>query len=108
MMLSRMPVSLGRGSVRDSATFHFLENEQKWWGNFVYENSPTFFGGLQALILPDFRKTAFFAGPMPHKRWNLCGGISLFQNTPPKMLIPGFRPGLERRPRLRSLPLSGE
>jgi hypothetical protein len=32
-----------------SAAFHFLENEQKWWGNFVYANFPTLFGGLQRL-----------------------------------------------------------
>jgi hypothetical protein len=84
----------------DLATFHFLENEQKWWGNFIYENFPTFFCGFQALIRSDFRGIAFFAGSMPDKRWNLGGEISLFQNTPPKMLIPGFRPGSGRRARL--------
>jgi hypothetical protein len=90
-----------RGGAQGFAGFHFLGNEQKWWGNFVYENSPTLFCGLAALIRPDFRKIAFFAGSMPHKRWNLGGVISSFQNTPPKMLIPGFRPGSERRPRDR-------
>jgi hypothetical protein len=71
-------------------SFHFLENEQKWWGNFVYVNFPTFFDGLQALIRADFWEIAFFAGSMPDKRWNLCGVISLFQNTPPVLLISVF------------------
>jgi hypothetical protein len=105
------------------------KNEQKWWGNFYISNLPTFFGGFQALIRQDFRKIMFFAGSMPHKRWNLCGEISLFQNTPPEMLIPGFRPGRSgiskseqgfevgfcidsagsgRRLRLCGLPFSGE
>jgi hypothetical protein len=82
----------GAGSGR-LAGFHFLENEQKWWGNFYISNFPTHFAGLQALIRTDFREIAFSVESMPNKRWNLCGVISLFQNTPPEMLIPGFRPG---------------
>jgi hypothetical protein len=56
-----------RVAARGSGPFHFPENEQKRWGNFVYENSPTFFGGFQALIQPDFRRIAFFAVSMPCK-----------------------------------------
>jgi hypothetical protein len=73
-----------RYGARGSASFHILENEQKWWGNFYISNLPTLFCGLAALIRPDFQKIAFFAGSMPHKRWNLGGEISLFQNTPHK------------------------
>ncbi|MGI6204484.1 MAG: hypothetical protein ACOYJH_04310 [Anaerovoracaceae bacterium] len=86
----------------------FRQNEQKWWGNFIYTKLPTFFCGFAALIRPDFQEIAFFARSMPHKRWNLGGGISLFENTPPKMLIPGFRLGSRRRSGLRRLPFSGE
>ncbi|MGI6204712.1 MAG: hypothetical protein ACOYJH_05495 [Anaerovoracaceae bacterium] len=85
--------STGRAGACGSTAFHFLENKQKWWGNFHIRKNPTLFCWIAALIWPDFREIVFFAGSMPYKRWNLCGEISLFQNTPPKMLIPGFRPG---------------
>jgi hypothetical protein len=97
-----------RDVARGFAGFHFLENEQKWWGNFIYTKLPTFFGGLRALLRSDFREIVIFARSMPHKRWNLCGEILLFENTPPKMLIFGFRPGSERILRLSGLPFSGE